>query len=552
MIRFINLVDDEIKLEENLEKICQKRCDSHNKYKATHFCTNFSCVKNSTSFLCELCYNNHSKNHLKHKEIKGVEDLFSLKRMSQIKEDCKIDPVHQEKINQISQELDKIFGKLKETFSNMIDQECTKAKANIQQKFSIENEYIMKIIKEHEQMFRDIFTKNEIMNNFQLAINPYLDSFNEISEAFLMQIEMVENSNKNMDLFLKNFSKINQKHKDIVDIVQQNISNFDELYDNLKLKDPIQSAKMNNILVEKIKKVEINKIPRLHTNTINKIINYENNTKYITCSIDKTIMIRNCEDNKISKTLKDHKESVRDILLLSNGKLASSSQDKTIKIWNIAHGTCEQTLIGHSRTIYCLLELPNSILLSGSFDSSIGIWDISQKNHKELQFYHQVKNDQQSHAYCMTLISVNELAVSSYKNINIYSFDNVTNNSFFIIKKLKGHTDWVKDIKLMNKNNDLLVSCSGDKDVRLWGISQENCLKIFTGHSDTIWSILILSEKIFVSAGKELIFWDIDSNEVIHSIKLDQSETTICSLIKNGSNDLLFAGGHDFIGLIKI
>ena len=150
----------------------------------------------------------------------------------------------------------------------------------------------------------------------------------------------------------------------------------------------------------------------------------------------------------------------------------------------------------------------------------------------------------------MTLISWNELAVSSYKDINIYSFDK---KSFNIIKTLIGHIDCIADIKLMNNSKDLLVSCSDDKDCRLWSISQENCLKIFKGHTNKIWSIQILSEKIFVSASSEIIFWDINSTEAIHTIKPDdQPGRTIYSLMKKDKNELVFAGSHDFIGLIKI
>ena len=53
---------------------------------------NLSCVKNSTSFLCELCYNNHSQNHINHKKIKYVDEIFLMRRFTQMKEDCKIDP----------------------------------------------------------------------------------------------------------------------------------------------------------------------------------------------------------------------------------------------------------------------------------------------------------------------------------------------------------------------------------------------------------------------------------------------------------------------------
>ena len=334
---------------------------------------------------------------------------------------------------------------------------------------------------------------------------------------------------------------------------------------SLQLKSPdeipeeINSINLHSKLIEKIKKTEINKkIPRLHSNIIYKIISYEKNTKYITCSKDKFIIIRNCEDNKIIRTLY-HKEPVRDILLLSDGTLASSSQDNTIKIWNLTNYNCEQILIGHSDSVYCLLQLPNSKLLSGSQDSSIGIWDVSywdsdsyyvdNNTNSIIPFYHQVKNDKQKQAYCMALIDSNKLAASSQNDINIYSFKD---KSFNVIKTLKGHTNWIYNIKLMKYSKDLLVSCSSDKDCRLWSISQANCLKIFKGHTDTIWSMEILSEKIFVSGGVEMIFWNIESPEAIRSIKPYQSGDVIATLMENGQDELVFAGGDNFIGVIKI
>ena len=547
------LINDEIKIEENLGKMRQKKCDNHNKYKASYCCINPFCIKTLSCFLCELCYKNHSQNHLNCLQIRPMDDLFSTKKLTQMKEDCKIDPAHQQKINTILKDLDQIFGKLKYNLCNIIDEVCRKEKANIQQTFLLDNEYIMKVFKEHEQLMIDLFTKDEIINNFTLTINPYLESFNKISETFRMQIEMVENLDKNIVLLLDNLSKIKQKHKDLIDIVQQNISNFDELYNNLQLINPIQLAKSKEILVQKLKISKIDKkISILHTQSIHKIINYDNNTKYITCSNDKTIIIRNSEDNTVIRTLTDHKEAVRDILLLSDGRLASSSQDNTVKIWNLTDGNCEQTLTGHSRSVYCLLELPNSILLSGSQDTCIKLWNISQKNKKELQFYHQIKNYKQSYVYCMIMININELAASSYKDINIYSFDNATTKSFNVTKTLKGHTNWVNDIKLMNTSNDLLVSCSDDKDCRLWSISYESCLKIFKGNSNNVSSIQILSEKIFVSGSAEIIFWNADRAEMINSIKPDQSGKIIHSLIKNNKNELIIAGQHDFIGLIKL
>ena len=81
MFSHVNLISHDIKIEKNFEKLLQRKCDSHTKYKASYFCTNHSCVKNSTSFLCKRCYNNHPKNHLNHKEIKSIRDLFQMKNL---------------------------------------------------------------------------------------------------------------------------------------------------------------------------------------------------------------------------------------------------------------------------------------------------------------------------------------------------------------------------------------------------------------------------------------------------------------------------------------
>ena len=71
--------------------------------------------------------------------------------------------------------MDEKFGKLKVNIRKIIDEEFNKAKAHIQKNFSVDNEPIMKIVKYHEQMFLDLFIKDEIINNFR-ACNQSLSS----------------------------------------------------------------------------------------------------------------------------------------------------------------------------------------------------------------------------------------------------------------------------------------------------------------------------------------------------------------------------------------
>ena len=65
----------------------------------------------------------------------------------------------------------------------------------------------MKLFKEHEKVIFNLFNKDKIIDNFNLTITPYLESFNKVSETFEMQIETVENIDKNIDLLTKNFTK---------------------------------------------------------------------------------------------------------------------------------------------------------------------------------------------------------------------------------------------------------------------------------------------------------------------------------------------------------
>ena len=132
-------------------------------------------------------------------------------------------------------------------------------------------------------------------------------------------------------------------------------------------------------------------MPRLHSRLITKIISYDNDKRYVTSSDDKSIIVHNSLDNTVIRTLIDLKVYLRDIFLLSDGRLASSFEDKTIKIWSLGNGNCEQILIGHSSLVYCLLELLNSILLSDSKDSIIGIWDISKKIRRNYNFIIKLK-----------------------------------------------------------------------------------------------------------------------------------------------------------------
>eukprot|EP01102_Stenamoeba_stenopodia_P004575 TRINITY_DN14878_c0_g1_i1.p1 TRINITY_DN14878_c0_g1~~TRINITY_DN14878_c0_g1_i1.p1 ORF type:complete len:329 (+),score=59.69 TRINITY_DN14878_c0_g1_i1:28-1014(+) len=74
-------------------------------------------------------------------------------------------------------------------------------------------------------------------------------------------------------------------------------------------------------------------------------------------------------------TLKGHTTGVRDVVSLSNNRLASCSYE--IMLWNIHTGECINTLYVHDRPVMRLLQLRNKHLACLTYDGLLKIWNPS-------------------------------------------------------------------------------------------------------------------------------------------------------------------------------
>jgi len=101
------------------------------------------------------------------------------------------------------------------------------------------------------------------------------------------------------------------------------------------------------------------------------------------------------------------------------------------------------------------------------------------------------------------------------------------NNDIKILKNnndqynlLKGHTDYVKDIKLTN-DEKYLLSASLDKTIKLWNLKKRKCLNTFEKHTDRVFALEVIDQEHFVSgsANGELFLWHINEG---YSVSLDQ------------------------------
>ena len=150
------------------------------------------------------------------------------------------------------------------------------------------------------------------------------------------------------------------------------------------------------------------------------------------------------------------------------------------------------------------------------------LWNLNQIQKSPSKSFYTIQNERQLEASYIVPINNDEIIVSSGNNMNIYRYNTHTKSDFKIIKILQAHKDLVTHFELIQNQIDLLLSCSQDKECRLWRLSQGYCLKVFNDYNADILCLLSLSNKYFISAGNEIKIWDIEEEKCLKTFKTDE------------------------------
>ena len=89
-------------------------------------------------------------------------------------------------------------------------------------------------------------------------------------------------------------------------------------------------------------------------------------------------LILSADCGKFVKIFDQHSDGINSIQVdeICN-KIFSASDDETIKIWNLETGECLKTLNDHTESVKSILIIPNNKFISGSADATIKIWDLN-------------------------------------------------------------------------------------------------------------------------------------------------------------------------------
>jgi WD40 repeat protein len=209
------------------------------------------------------------------------------------------------------------------------------------------------------------------------------------------------------------------------------------------------------------------------------------------------------------KKIAGHKSSVTSLTSIDENSFASGSNDQSLKIWSCylssVNITIEnvETLGESSGSINALAVLNNSYLVSASRDKLIRIYKT-----KALE---QI-NESKAHSK-----SVQDIAVIDKNLFASCSGDHtikIWKNSE-IFKTLEGHNDYVYALEYSSENN-LLISGSKDSTIRLWNISTLSLIYTMYKHTDSVISLLLLTNKTLASGScdEKIVIWNLSTFQV--------------------------------------
>ena len=115
------------------------------------------------------------------------------------------------------------------------------------------------------------------------------------------------------------------------------------------------------------------------------------------------------------------------------------------------------------------------------------------------------------------------------------------------LKTLKGHFSAVNNINF-NQDGNLLVSCSDDKTIRLWNLTELNCIQILTGHTDSVYKVnFTLDYRWLTSTSKDETARVWDLTEYHHNVIMKNNNLDNATLHSNYVYSVAFSSDEQWL-----
>lgn len=299
----------------------------------------------------------------------------------------------------------------------------------------------------------------------------------------------------------------------------------------------------------------------------------------------------------LSVDLPGHRTDIRALSLSTDDRMLASASNGDLKIWNVRTRTCIRTF-GCGYAICCSFLPGDKIVVVGTKGGELELYDIASatlldtiKAHEGAIWTLQVHPDGRSlvsgsadktakfwnfevvqEPILGTKRTTSKLTLNHTKTLKVsdeilslrlspdsrllaVALLDHTVKVFFIdslklFLNLYGHKLPVLDMDI-SFDSKLIVTCSADKNVRLWGLDFGDCHKAFFAHHDSILQVAFVPHNQdgnghnFFSSSKDktIKYWDGDKFEQIQ--RLDGHHGEIWALAVSRTGNFIVSASHD-------
>ncbi|KAI9888684.1 MAG: hypothetical protein M1814_006540 [Vezdaea aestivalis] len=292
-----------------------------------------------------------------------------------------------------------------------------------------------------------------------------------------------------------------------------------------------------------------------------------------------------------------HRTDIRALSLSSDDKMLGSASSGSLKVWNIRTQNCIRTfecgyalcctflpgdkilLVGtksghlelfdvtsstmieslqaHDDAIWTLAVHPDGkSVVTGSADKTVKFWDFKVVQEAVLGTKKQISTLKLVQKRVLKLANdILSIRMTSDGRLLAVALLDYTVKVFFLdtlklFLNLYGHKLPVLSMDI-SYDNKLLVTCSADKDIRIWGLDFGDCHKAIFAHQDSILQVAFMPNDQegnghhFFSASKDKLvkYWDGDKFQQIQ--KLEGHHGEIWGLVVSRNGDFVISASHD-------
>jgi WD40 repeat protein len=243
----------------------------------------------------------------------------------------------------------------------------------------------------------------------------------------------------------------------------------------------------------------------------------------ISGSQDKSVIIWDIIACQPHKVLHECDGIINSVKITPDGSKFATISDNNLIIWDLELGQILKRFNDYSCRISSLSITPNCRLaLVGLINNSLMLRDLETGQILRTLYGHTEKID----AVCISCDGSHAVSSSSDQTIILWNLEKGSSTKTKI-----GHEFWAGTISVSGEGFKA-VSGSRDKTLKLWKLDSGQLSKTLSGHTNSVDFVCISKNGCKAVSGSQshdetIIFWDLETGQVIQSIKLPSNPSSL-------------------------